>query len=136
LYALGSSEEEARATLDAQFEALVLGCVDNESTKPKVSSTTPNPDSLEKVDKTPASKLEKTELSKTEGKNQAFKLNPNRVLLRIDHNVAGYAQWEARTTLYFGDTPLEVVCSKYLTEESARKALDYKVKQLLDRLTD
>jgi hypothetical protein len=136
LYALGNSEEEARAILDEQFEALVLRCADMEETKLRTSNAMPNPDNSEEVDDTPASKVEKTELSKTEGKNQTFKLNPNRVASRIDRNVTGYAQWEARTTLYFGNTPLEVVCSKHWTEQSARKALDYKVKRLIDRLTD
>lgn len=42
LYALGKSEEEARATLDAQFEALVLRCADTGLTKPEVSDVTFN----------------------------------------------------------------------------------------------
>lgn len=173
LYALGKSEEEARATLDAQFEALVLRCVDAAATKsegltatfqdqfsklkeelsnhsPKVkafveavnritqsetSKPTPNLDNSEKVDETPASETKKTEPQKTE-KSQVFKLNPNRVSSRQDHNVTGYAQWEARTTLYFGNIPLEVVCSEYMTEESARAALNQKVERLIDRMTD
>lgn len=135
LYGLGVSEEEARARLNAQFETLILQFVDTEVITSKTSSVT-SADSPEKADDTLALESEKIEPQKIEEKNQDFKLNPNRVASRIDHNVAGYAQWEARTTLYFGETPLEVVCSKQWTEQSARKALDYKVKQLINRLTD
>lgn len=173
LYALGKSEEEARATLDVQFEALVLQCVDaaetkseasnatfqeqfsklkeelsnqspkvkafveavNRITQSEVSKPTPNPDNSEKVDETPASESQKTEPQKTEEKSQVFKLNPNRVASRRDPTIEGYAQWEARTTLYFGETPLEVVASGYMTEERAREILDYKVERLIDGMT-
>ena len=104
--------------------------------KSKISNATPSSDNLEKVDAAPAGKSEKTDLLKTEGKNQVFKLNPNRVASRRDPTIEGYGQWEARTTLYFGETPLEVVSSGHMMEESARTALDYKVGRLIDGMTD
>lgn len=131
----GSSEEKARTTLDAQFEALVLRCINAEATKSESLSATPNLNNSEKVDDTPASESEKAEPQKTE-KNQVFKLNPNRVISRRNPKIKGHAQWEARTTLYFDGTPLEVIASEYMTEERAREALDYKVKRLIDEITD
>jgi hypothetical protein len=135
LYALGESEEEARATLDAQFVTLVLRCVDSGVTESKTSSAT-SADNFQKADNTPAPKVEKAEPQEAGEKSQVFKLNPNRVASRRNPAIKGYGQWEARITLYFGEMPLEVVSSGHMMEESARTALDYKVGKLIDGMTD
>lgn len=178
LHALGESKEEARAILDAQFEALILRCTDTGVTKPEVPavlnttfnqqldelkqkiqkdmsnpkiraimkavtghnwseapSATPNSNNSEETN-TPTSEIKINKPQAEPEKSQVFKLNPNRVTSRIDPAIQSYSRWEARTTLYFGETPLEVVSSGHMTEESARTALDYKVGRLIDGMTD